>query len=517
VIAAPYAPRAAVRVSGRFLGADLTDRLVTASFDSSVDMAAMFTLVFHNPDNELTDSAVFAPGNDIELHMGYGRDLEPMVAGEIASLQPSFPASGAPTLTVTGYDRSQRLRHNEPDRAAFKYVTDSVIAAQIAAENGLVPVVDPSPFYHEHIQQTGTDMAFLKERARANGFDVYVEWDRLHFELPRPPTQAYVLEWGENLVSFTPRLSTAGAAGLQVVRSYDEELAQTVVGIAAATDIDLEDVVERLGDSVLDALLSLGRRVSRRQPVKSPLDAAAFAKALLSEILDGLYEGSGTTMGLPGLRAGDPVTIRGVGRRFSGRYRLKRVTHRLDEGGFQTDFEVTQRASSSLLGMLRKSVAESPSPNGRDPVHGLAIGRVTNNVDDEGLGRVRVHLPWFSERGETRWVACMTPMAGSGRGMEFVPDIGDDVVVAFLAGNIDDPIVLGSVWNARQRPPVRVAAGNQVRKIKTGAGHTVTLDDSARTVTIESAGHLELKAPKGEVRIQADAVKVTVNKQMDVS
>lgn len=512
---ATLAPRAAVRVSGMFMGADLTNRLVSVTCDNTADMAGMFTLVFHNPDNELTDSALFTPGNAVELHMGYGTELEPMMYGAIASLQPSFPASGAPTLTVTGYDRSQRLRHNEPDRAAFKYMTDSVIASQIAVENGLIPEVDPSPFFHEHIQQTGTDMAFLKERARANGFDAYVEWDRLHFQLPRPQTEAYVLEWGRNLTSFTPRLSTAGAAGLQVVRSYNEELAQTVVGIATATDLDLDHIVERLGGNVLDALLSLGRRVSRREPLKSPVDAAAFAKSLLSEILEGLYEGTGGTVGIPRLRAGDLVTVRGVGKRFSGRYRLKRVTHRLDEGGYQTDFEVTQRASSSLLQMLRKSVAESPSPNGRDPVHGPAIGRVTNNVDPDQLGRVRVHLPWFSEDGETRWAHCTTPMAGDARGMQFIPDVGDDVVVAFLGGNIDDPIVLGGVWNTRKRSPVKVAAGNSVRMIKTAA-HTVTLDDKTKTLTLESAQDLVLKA-KGDVKIDANAVKVTVKTTMDVS
>ena len=61
-------------------------------------------------------------------------------------------------------------------------------------------------------------MAFLKARAENYFFDVYVEWDRLHFQFPRPQLAAHVLEWGKNLSSFSPRISAAGMAGLQVIR-----------------------------------------------------------------------------------------------------------------------------------------------------------------------------------------------------------------------------------------------------------------------------------------------------------
>src|SRR5213075_1788626 len=107
-------------------------------------------------------------GKNVEIHMGYGNELRPMMLGEITSISPSFPENGAPTLTISGYDKSYKLRHNQPDRPAYQYMTDSLIAGQIALEAGLIPVIDPSPFYHESIQQTDTDMAFLKERARAN-------------------------------------------------------------------------------------------------------------------------------------------------------------------------------------------------------------------------------------------------------------------------------------------------------------------------------------------------------------
>lgn len=534
-----YAPRFEIRVSGLQLSADVSNQVISASYDSNVDMADMFTVVLRNPENRLTDSSLFELGKNVEIHMGYGDELQPMMLGEITSIQPSFPQSGAPTLTIAGYDKSYKLRHNEPDRPAFQFMNDSAIAAQIAVEAGLVPVVDPSPFLREKIQQTGSDMGFLKKLARENFFEVYVHWDRLYFRLPRPQTEAFVLEWGKNLSSFTPRLASAGMAGLQVIRGYNEELAQAVVGFATAGDLNLDMVVEKLGRTALEGLLSLGRRVVRRQAVKSPVDAVALAKSLLQEILEGLYEGSGSCIGIPELRGDKVVTIRGIGKRFSGKYRLKRVTHSIDGSGYRTNFEVTQRSGASLLSLLRKSLNGTPAPDQEKPLNGVASGVVSDNVDDKGLGRVKVRFPWFSDANESRWARCSTLMAGSGTGTYFLPDINDEVLVSFIDGEFNDPIVIGTLWNGKARPPASNAdRKNGVRLIKT-KGHTITLDDTAGaeqivirdaggssvtmkqdgTVVIQAAKNIELNTPKGDILMNAANVKVKVaaTGTMDVS
>ncbi len=493
-------------MSGLTLSADLTDELVSVSYDSNSDMADMFTLVLRNPDNRLTDSPLFDLGKTVELHMGYGDELEPMMLGEVASLQPSFPEGGSPTLTVSGYDRSQALRHNQPDRAPFKYMADSAIAALIAGEAGLIPVVDPSPLFHEQIQQTDSDMTFLRERARENFFEVYVHWDRLYFQFPRPQTEAYVLEWGKSLSSFTPRLANSGMTGIQVVRGYNEELAQAVVGLATSAELGLDDVVEKLGSEALQALVSLGRRAIRNKPVKSPLDAATIAKATLQELMDGMYEGSGSTVGIPELRANRWVAVNKVGKRFSGRYRLKRVTHILDDRGYRTNFEVTQRAGANLLSLLRKSISDAPAPDKQQTFQGVVVGKVIDNVDPQGYGRIKVSFPWFSDSSESAWARCVTPMASGGRGLYMLPDVDDEVAVMFEHGAFDRPVVVGSMWNGVARPPLEHKDRlNRIRLIKT-RGHTITLDDTKEAERIEvkdKAGQtIVLDSKKGAAKIE---------------
>jgi phage protein D len=536
-----YAPRAQVRVSGLTLAADLGGHLISVSYDNNLDIADMFTIVLLNEDGKLTDSSLFALGSDVEVHMGYGNKLEPMILGEIASLQPSFPEGGPQTLTISGYDKSQPLRHNEPLRELWQYTNDSLIATEIAATSGLIPVVDPSPYSHEEIVQTSSDFAFLKERAQANFFDVWVHWDRLYFQLRRPQTEAYRLEWRRNLSSFAPRLASSGADSLQIVRGYNEELAEAVVGLATTADLNLDDVIERLGSGALDTLVTLGRRALRsrastqaahvpEQQMDSADDAYALARATLETIFDGLYEGSGSCVGIPELRASKLVAIEGIGRRFSGKYRIRRATHTLDDGGYRTTFEVSQRGGSSLLPLLRKTLTEEPPPNRQRRTVGITIGKVVRNVDPKHMGRVKVSYPLSSDESESVWARCLTPMGGAGLGLFFLPEEKQEVLVGFQEGRKSAPIVLGSLWNGPAPPPVDHQDGaNAVRVLKTKSGHVIELDDtkknehvrikhsSGSTITLAADGSIMLDSKKnldltasGNVTITAANVDVKV-------
>lgn len=493
-----FAPRARVDISGITLAADVSRHLLSVRYDNNMDLADMFTLVLDNTGNRFTDSPLFEPGKNVELHMGYGDDLQPMMLGEIAAIEPSFPQSGAPTITVSGYDRSQRLRHDVPDRPAFRFMNDSLIASQIALEAGLIPVVDPSPFPpHEQLPRTAPDMAILKERAVDNFFEVYVWWDRLYFRFPRPQTELVTLEWGRNLSSFSPRLSHAGMAGVQVVRGYNEDLALSIVGVMTTAALDLDTMIERLGEAGVGALAALGRRVVSKQSIKSPLDAVAVAKAILQDILEGMYEATGSCIGLPELRAGRFIEVLGVGRRFSGRYRLNRVTHTLDQSGYRTDFEVSQRASASLLGLMRKLTVEDPPPNKRPTIDGVVVG-VVRTVDPVRY-QVGISLPQLPAT-DVVTVRCATFAAGANRGAFFLPEINDQVLVAFAGGDITQGYVLGSIWSLTDPKPV-MTPGTQC--IKSRAGHTITLDDLGAKIVIEH--------PTGASITMAADGSVTVN------
>jgi phage baseplate assembly protein V len=514
-----YAPRFEILLSGVTLAADLTEQVVSLTLETDLDMAGTFSLTVRNPDNRLLDSALLDIGKNVEIHLGYGPDLFPAFLGEIASVEPSFPTDGSPVIQVTGYDKSFRLRRNRPEPTTHTSSTDALIAARIAVENGLIPVVDPTPSLPKDIPQNESDFAFLKSRAEKYHFDVYVEWDRLHFQFPRPQAAARVLEWGTNLSSFNARISGAGLAGLQVVRGYNQELAQAVYAAALAVDLDTHNLVERLGGTAMDLLGSLVSEGIREGTVSNPLDAADLARSLLTDLLEGMYEGEGSCVGLPDLTAGAFVEIRGVGKRFSGTYRVRKVTHRLDSSGLRTDFAITQRGHSSLIGLLRNQTVEVPAPNRAEKFYGLRIGEVVDNYElgdhQAPLGRVKVAIKEISGRQVTTWAPCARPAAGSGSGFYALPDKGDQVVVAFRNGDFDQPYVLGSLWNATNAPPERNSdKQNSRRVIRTPAGHTITFDDGSqsKSLTVRDA-----KGSQIVMNSTTGAVSVTASGDLTIS
>jgi phage protein D/phage baseplate assembly protein gpV len=523
-----YAPRCEIQIAGTTLAADVTNQVMSVTYENSLDLADSFSITLRNADNSMLDSALFDLGKSVQIYMGYGTQLEPMIWGEISSLETVFPESGARSLRVGGYDRSYRLRHNEPGRT-YRFQNPSMIAAQIALEAGLIPAVDPVPAlpkFEDH--QQASDFAQLKMMAEPFFMDVYVRWDRLHFQFPRPG-QSVVLEWGRNLSSFAPRISTEGQAGIQIVRGYNQELAQSIVAFALAADLNAENIVERLGSAAMSALMDIGRQVLNTKTVKSPVDARLLAIATLQTLLEGMYEGSGSSIGNPMLRAGTYVEIAGVGKRFSGTYRLRKVTHTLDDGGYRTDFEITQRARSNFMTLLRKRLQEAKPPDKPMPRTGVYVGIVDADTELAGLppalpavGRVRVKIPQFGDDFVTDWAPCLTPMAGGNMGLYCLPKEGDQVLVAFAEGDVTQPCVLGSLWNASQPPPViRTPVGvPDKRMFKSKAGHTIALDDSELTpgVTITDAkgSEVSMNALTGEVTISA-ATNLTISAAANVT
>ncbi len=172
-------------------------------------------------------------------------------------------------------------------------------------------------------------------------------------------------------------------------------------------------------------------------------------------------------------------------------------------------------------------------------VAGVVIGVVTNNKDDDGLNRVKVAFPWLSDDEESHWARVACFMAGEKRGALFLPEVGDEVLVAFEHGDINRPYVIGALWNGVDKPPLTNADGkNNVRLIQSRSGHTIMLDDTdgserieikdktgknaiawdtaSNTITISTDKDISLKAPKGAIALEAQEISLKSSSNLSV-
>lgn len=169
-------------------------------------------------------------------------------------------------------------------------------------------------------------------------------------------------------------------------------------------------------------------------------------------------------------------------------------------------------------------------------VHDVAVGIVSDIKDPQGLGRVKIKLPWLPDAGSSEyqsWARVATLMGGDNRGTWFVPDVDDEVLVAFEHGDPRFPYVIGALWNGKDSPPLSMDGGgnNYKKQICSRNGVKVTLDDTdgQETLTLETPGGQKLTLKDGpgsatledsngnSIKLESAGITVTASAKVTVN
>lgn len=143
--------------------------------------------------------------------------------------------------------------------------------------------------------------------------------------------------------------------------------------------------------------------------------------------------------------------------------------------------------------------------------HGVHVALVTDLRDPDNQGRVKVKLPWLPDSAGAAcelWARLATMMGGNNRGSWFIPDVDDEVLVAFEGGDLRHPFVIGGLWNGKDAPPTTMdgAGQNNKKVLRSRNGVQVTLDDSngQEQMILETPGgqKVTLKDGPGAVLIE---------------
>jgi uncharacterized protein involved in type VI secretion and phage assembly len=190
-----------------------------------------------------------------------------------------------------------------------------------------------------------------------------------------------------------------------------------------------------------------------------------------------------------------------------------------------------------LATMFADQILTAETESGRvfEPV----IGIVTDNKDPSKLGRVKVKVPILSDQDSTFWMPIVMLGAGKNRGWFFIPEPDDEVLVMFEHGDMDRPLVIGALWNGKDKPPDNNKSGkNERRVIKSRHGSRVMFDDSAEPkIVIEDGtgkgritfdtkhnkiiiealdGDACFQAPQGDMKIVAKSVELAAKQNLEI-
>lgn len=172
-----------------------------------------------------------------------------------------------------------------------------------------------------------------------------------------------------------------------------------------------------------------------------------------------------------------------------------------------------------------------------DKVFEPVIALVTDNKDPDKLGRVKVKFPNLSDKDTTWWAPIVMQGAGKNRGWFYIPEIDDEVLVLFEHGELDRPLVIGALWNGKDKAPDKNPGGNPRRVIKSRQGSKITFDDDKMMIIIEDGtgkgkitfdsnankiiiealeGDVCFQAPQGDMKIVAKSAELTASSSVEI-
>lgn len=464
-----YAVGATLKVDGSELDDALAAHVEQLVVDEDLQRPTMFAITLLDPTRDILKRTGMRHGAEVEVAViGQGAsDDKPLVKGDVVTVECEYDELGT-RVVVRGFAASHRL-HRGPRTRVFRNVTDSDIVKQIAQEAGIdVGEIQATSEVHDQVSQANlTDWDFLAARARPLGFDLTFREGSLHFGARNgssvAPAEADAnadpmgldprqLIYGYNLLGFHGRISAAEQVGEVEVRGWDADGKELVSARVKAATIAAK--LPTADPTKLAGVFGAPTFVEVTGPIRTDREAENVAKAIAERIGSGFAEAEGTAIGNSALRAGVAVRVGRVNEDFAGSYVLSHVRHVFDAVGYRTHFTISGQHDRSLLGLASAGPSRPATfgPPATPRAAGVVVGIVTDNADPKKAGRVKVRYPWLNDGHESDWTRVTQYETAANSGAFFIPEAGDEVLVAFEHGDIERPYVIGSLYNGVDKP-----------------------------------------------------------------
>lgn len=349
------------------------------------------------------------------------------------------------------------------------------------------------------VQYKETAWEFLRRLGAEHGEWLFYDGESL--VLGSPKGSKIKLLYGSNLSYFNMVLR-AMPTGFQMV-SHD--YINQVVYSASPSDLAGKAGLDELGKHTLQKSESFyttrpKQLYNRFLDSKEPLEKHACMLASMQSGNLVRFQGSS---GHPGVQVGGPVSVTGNNvlsgkEEIFGDYTIIAVNHTCDgQGNYTNDFTAIPR-----------SVRMPPDADRARPHCETQSALVTDNYDELGLGRVRVRFHWMATTEKTPWLRIAGAHGGNGKGVFFIPEVGEEVMVGFESDDAIKPFVIGTLYNGKAKTGFG-NKNNDVKAIQTRSGSKIILNDQEGSIHISDAkGNDMLIDGKGNVQVTSSETMV---------
>lgn len=520
-----YHARPVVKVNGRVLPEQAVELLTEVYVDDSVHAPGLIVLRFSDPHDLALAAAGLKMGVEVAVAAGSSRPgtPQPLMTGTVTALEREIDSRGSYTV-VRALDGRYKLLGGGVV-ATYIDLKISDVVKQVATKAGLAVKVDQiGPIYPQLTQAAVSDWDFLSELARSHGAVLSMDGKTLNLSKPAQASSApsgtspMVIDAREHVLHLRATITSSGQVPGVESRGWSPKQKQAVSATATAASPSAS--LSSVRPAELAAMTSSTPQVVSHPELTEAQQVKTVGAAQMGTRAGSFAELDAQLRGNPFLHAATPIALTNAGAQFDGKYVLTAVRHTFDPvTGFVTDITVADTSDRSGYGVLTGAPATAPTHRGMLP----AV--VTNIKDPENYGRVKVKFPTLSDTEESWWARVVQPGAGKGRGTVVLPEVSDEVLVAFAGTGMEAPYVLGGVYNGRDLPAPGFAdhiggngevvrrgftsrTGMAIEMLESPSGETlnITTKDAKQRLTL-------VQKPSGSIEIIAEGPITVESKQ----
>lgn len=468
-------------------GAKLKDTysLVSASIRLELNRIGKATLKFNagNMDKQTfdeSDDSLFKPGNTIRLDAG-GVDKEEMLFdGVIIGLRILTGKDLRSYMVVECRDNAYAATQGRKNRI-FEKKNDSDIIKEVLAAYGSVDV-DATSYQHPTlVQYYCSDWDFALSRADACGLFVFTEGSKIKVKKPEVSAlPVLTVTYGTDIIAFDLELSSDDQFTQYEAVSWSPKEQNTVRVSASSPSLNKQGDLQPRNIASGDSLLLQTDAPTDERALKQWVNGMALKAGLAR------YQGSVSFYGSAKVKPGCIIELKGLGQRFNGNLFVGAVTHTIENNEWMTE----AGAGISPSNITDETDVVSPSATGFLPgLQGLHSA-VVRKLDGDPLKeyRIQVELPWLDGKSKLLWARLASMYATGGMGTFFLPEPGDEVLVGFMNQDPGHPVILGSLYGEKHKPPYEYEAKNNMKAIVTREKMRIEFNEEKKVITLSTPG-----------------------------
>ncbi len=434
----------------------------------------------------ISDGSFFDLGSKIDIKLRYESKAteEDLVFKGIVIKQSIKSDSRGSYLEVELRDPAIKMTSVRRSIVYQEQSDDAIIKDIVGLYEGVkVGKVDKTtPVHKETVQYYSSDWDYMLNRADVNGLFVTCNDGEISVTKPEITAAKHEFKHGVDDI-FEMEMEVSSRKQYKEVQSTGWSITdQKMVKTQSGTDYKLKQ--SKLKPTDLSKVMNIEPYTLVTAVPEEEAALKSWADSMMIKTRFSMLRGRVSTYGNPKVKLGESISIQGIGDKFNGTTLITGIRHRVNVKGWYTDiqFGLTDKWFSH-----REGIDEEPASGLTPSVNGLHIGIVDAFEEDKDkINRVRVKLPAIAEL-ESVWARMSHTDAGKERGCYFYPEKDDEVIVGFINDDPRHAIILGSLHNAKNKPPFVTDAKNIEKGIVTKMGSKLVLNDDLQTITIQTS------------------------------